>query len=106
MSLSREFKSTVMELCKDPEYRRHLLVEVLNAYLAGDVVTGNIRLRDYLNGTQAFQAVAEEMHMQESSIRRMLSEKGNATLRNFFTLFRICQQREGIHCVEELVVSA
>lgn len=103
MSLSREFKDTVMELCKDPEYRRHLLVEVLNAYLAGNIVEGNIRLRDYLNGTQAFQEVAKEMHMQESSIRRMLSEKGNATLKNFFTLFRICQQREGVHGIEGLL---
>jgi len=51
MVLTREFKNTVMELCKDPEYRKGLLLEALESYLEGDIVVGNSLLRDYLNTT-------------------------------------------------------
>src|SRR5690554_790511 len=79
MPLSREFKETVMELCKNPEYRKALLVEALESYLEGDITVGNSLLRDYLNGTHAFGDVANEIHMLEPSLRRMLGPNGNAT---------------------------
>lgn len=41
MALTREFKDTVMELCKDPAYRKALLLEALEAYLDGDILIGN-----------------------------------------------------------------
>ncbi|AUR82236.1 hypothetical protein NVP1022O_23 [Vibrio phage 1.022.O._10N.286.45.A10] len=50
MALTREFKETVTELCKDTEYRKALLVEALESYLEGDFPTGNALMRDYLNG--------------------------------------------------------
>lgn len=103
MALTREFKDTVLELCKDPEYRKGLLLEALVSYLEGDVVVGNSMLRDYLNGTQAFQEVARDMQMQEAGLRRMVSPKGNATAKNLFRLFKLCQDREGIHSADELL---
>lgn len=106
MALSREFKTTVMELCKDPEFRRALLIEALESYLDGDITVGNSLLRDYLNGSQSFTAVAEDLQIQESSLRRMLSPKGNATAKNLFQLFKACQNREGIETGHEFLVSA
>ena len=103
MALTREFKDTVMELCKEPEYRKYLLLEALESYLEGDIVVGNSMLRDYLNGTQAFQEIAQEMQMQEAGLRRMVSPKGNATAKNLFRLFKLCQDREGIHSADELL---
>lgn len=103
MALTREFKDTVMELCKDPEYRKGLLLEALESYLEGDIVVGNSLLRDYLNGTQAFGEVAKEMQMQEAGLRRMVSANGNATAKNLFRLFKICQGREGIHSADEFL---
>ena len=103
MALTREFKDTVLELCKDPEYRKGLLLEALESYLEGDIAVGNSMLRDYLNGTQAFQEVAQEMQMQEAGLRRMVSPKGNATAKNLFRLFKLCQDREGIHSADELL---
>lgn len=100
MPLSREFKETVMELCKNPEYRKALLAEALESYLEGNIEVGNSLLRDYLNGTHAFGDVASELDMLEPSLRRMLSPKGNATVRNFFALYKLCQQREGIHVAD------
>lgn len=102
MALTREFKETVLELCKDPEYRKGLLLEALESYLEGDIVVGNSLLKDYLNGTQAFEEVALDMRMQEAGLRRMVSSKGNATAKNLFRLFKLCQEREGIDSPDEL----
>ena len=103
MALTREFRDTVMELCKDPEYRKGLLIEALESYLEGDVVVGNTLLKDYLNGTQAFGDMAEKMDMQEAGLRRMVSPKGNATAKKLFRLFKLCQHREGIESAEQLL---
>lgn len=103
MALTREFKDTVMELCKDPEYRKGLLLEALESYLEGDIVVGNSLLRDYLNGTQAFGEVAKDLQMQEAGLRRMVSPNGNATAKNIFRLFKVCQDREGIHSADEFL---
>lgn len=103
MALTREFKETVMQLCQDPQYRRALLVEALESYLEGEVAVGNALLRDYLNGTQSFVDVAHALHMQESGLRRMLSANGNATAKNLFRLFKVCQKREGISSPREFM---
>src|SRR5690554_1182881 len=103
MALTREFKETVMELCKNPEYRKGLLLEALESYLEGDVVVGNSLLRDYLNGTQAFGEVASDLQMQEAGLRRMVSPVGNATAKYLFRLFKVCQEREGIRSAEEFL---
>lgn len=106
MALTREFKETVMELCKDPEYRKALLLEALESYLEGDVVVGNSLLCDYLNGSQAFGEVANHLQMQESGVRRMVSRTGNATAKNLFRLFKVCQSREGINSADEFLSQA
>lgn len=103
MALTREFKDTVMEMCKDPDYRKGLLLEALESYLEGDVIVGNSLLRDYLNGTQAFSEIARTLDMQEPSLRRMLSPNGNATAKNLFRLFKACQDREGIQSADEFL---
>jgi len=103
MALTREFKDTVMELCKEPEYRKVLLLEALESYLEGDIAIGNALLRDYLNATQAFEEVANSLQMKEESVRRMVSPKGNATAKNLFGLFKVCQAREGISSADEFL---
>ena len=106
MALTREFKDTVMELCKDPEYRKGLLLEALETYLEGDIIVGNSLLRDYLNGTQAFGEVAKDLQMKEAGLRRMVSANGNATAKNLFRLFKICQDREGFNSADEFLKKA
>lgn len=103
MALTREFKDTVMELCKDPEYRKGLLLEALESYLEGDITAGNSLLKNYLNGTQAFAEVARDLQMQEAGLRRMLSPTGNATAKNLFRLFKSCQNREGIYSADKFL---
>ena len=104
MALTRDFKETIMELCKDPEYRKGLLLESLESYLEGDITTGNSLLKDYLNGTHAFKEVANELHMKETSVRRMVSNEGNGTAKNLFGLFKVCRKREGIHSFDDFFI--
>lgn len=103
MALTREFKDTLIELCKDPEYRKGLLLVALESYLEGEIAVGNSMLSDYLNGTQAFDQVARDLQMQETGLRRMVGPSGNATAKNFFRLFKICQEREGIKSADEFL---
>jgi len=96
MALTLEFKNTVMELCKDAEYRKALLLEALESYLEGDIVVGNSLLRDYLNGTKAFSEVSTALNFKEAGLRRMLSIKGNMSITNFSRVFSACRDREGM----------
>lgn len=106
MALTKEFKETVVLLCGNSEYRKELLIEALSAYLEGEVETGNSLLRDYLNGTQSFADVADQMSMKEAGLRRMVGPKGNATAKNLFMLFKVCQIREGFDLSDHLSSAA
>ena len=103
MPLTKEFKDTVMALCQNPEYRLHLLTEALEAYLENDIAVGNALMRDYLNATQTFSEIAGKLQVKESSLRRMVSQQGNATAKNLFNLFKVCQEREGVKSAQEFL---
>ena len=103
MPLTREFKETVMELAKDKEYRAEMLREIVETYvIEGDVKTGNILLRDYLNATDSFTSIARDLGLQVPSLRRMLSSSGNARSQNMFAVLSACLQKEGLTSIETL----
>ena len=103
MPLTRDFKETVMELAKDQEYRAEMLREVVETYLIeGDVKTGNILLRDYLNATGSFKSIAEDLGLQVPSLRRMLGSSGNARSQNMFAVLSACLRKEGLTTMETL----
>lgn len=96
MALTRKFRETVMELAKDPEYRQGLITEAVECFIDGEFETGKHLLRDYLNATQAFPEVANEVQKDVKSIRRMVSPQGNPTSKNLFQLISACRKREGL----------
>ncbi|MEH6473617.1 MAG: transcriptional regulator [Halopseudomonas sp.] len=96
MALTREFRETVMEMAKDPEYRKALVLEAIECFIDGEFETGKHLLRDYLNGTQAFPEVASEVHKDIKSLRRMVSPNGNPTSKNLLELISVCRKREGL----------
>ncbi|MCV6589347.1 MAG: transcriptional regulator [Marinobacterium sp.] len=96
MPLTRDFRETVMEMAKDPEYRQALVLEAIDCFLDGEFETGKHLLRDYLNATQAFPEVAEALHKDVKSLRRMVSPQGNPTSKNLLSLIKTCRQREGL----------
>ena len=95
MPLTRDFKETVMARAKsDRDFRSELIVEATNAFLAGDLETGKALLRDYLNGTETVADIAEQLQINEKSLRRMLGPKGNPTLKNFINILHACSTTE------------
>lgn len=98
MPLTKKFKDTVMARAKaDKEFREELIIEATNALLDGDIDVGKSLIRDYLNATEAFSAVAEQLHKDEKSIRRMLGPSGNPTLKNFIGILKACGNSEHLH---------
>ena len=98
MALTRDFKETVMARARqDPEFREGLLTEAVECLLAGDVDTGKILLRDYVNATIGFPELSRLTNKKDTSLMRMLGPKGNPAARNLFAIIAQLQKQEGIH---------
>ena len=93
MALTRDFKETIAaRVQKDARFRRALLGEAVGTLLRGDLDTGKEMLRDYINATIGFEALAKEINKDSKSIHRMLGPKGNPTAENIFTIVKILQK--------------
>jgi len=56
MALTRDFKASIRARVKrDPGFRKALLREGIENFLSGDVETGKIILRDFINATVGFR---------------------------------------------------
>jgi DNA-binding phage protein len=98
MPLTKQFRETVMARAKaDKEFREELIIEATNALLEGDIDTGKSLIKDYLNATEAFAAVANQLQKDEKSIRRMLGPSGNPTLKNFISILQACSSTEHLN---------
>ncbi len=97
MALTREFRETIMKRAKeDAAFRECLLTEALECFLAGELATGKLLLRDYINATIGFQTLSKLMRKKDSSLKRMLGPTGNPAAENLFAITRLLQQREGV----------
>ncbi len=98
MALTREFKETIqLRAQRDPEFRKALLQEGVECLLAGDLDTGKAVLRDYINATTGFEALAEVFGKSSKSLMRMFGPKGNPQASNLFAVISYLQEREGVH---------
>jgi len=98
MPLTRDFKETVRaRVLRDPVFRRELLREGVECFLAGDVETGKGVLRDYINATIGFNELAETTHHSPKSLMRMLGPSGNPYARNLFEIVSCLQRKTGVH---------
>lgn len=77
---------------REPGFATALLEEALERLVANDVVTAQLLLRDVVNGTIGFQALASATGLMEKSLMRMLSAKGNPQARNLFRIIHALQQ--------------
>lgn len=94
MGLTREFKETVMARAqRDRKFREALFSEAINAYLAGDTVTGKALLRDLINATVGFEELAAEIDKPSKSLHRMLAPHGNPNTENFFGIVSALQKK-------------
>lgn len=88
MALARDFKQTVVErVQRDPAFARALLDEAASLFLNGEPETARLILRDLVNATVGFEALAEMTDKPSKSLHRMLSQKGNPSMDNLAAIF-------------------
>jgi len=97
MALTRDFKETIRaRVMRDPGFRKALLREGIENFLSGDVETGKIILRDFINATVGFTKLSDVTHRSAKSLMRMLGPRGNPQARNLFQIVAYLQDAEGV----------
>ena len=97
MPLTRKFKDTVQARAeRDPAFREGLLKEGVECLLAGDVETGKVVLRDYINATMGFEELGTLTGKPPKSLMRMFGPAGNPNARNLFEVISRIQQHQGV----------
>lgn len=97
MALTKDFKHKVVaRVQKDARFRRALLSDSVEVFLAGDVATGKTMLRDYINATLGFEKLAMLLQKPSKSIHRMLGPSGNPTAENIFAIIKLLQDEAKI----------
>ena len=97
MALTRDFRTTVLERAQaDPAFRVGLLTEAVECLLNDEPDVAKALLRDYVNATIGFQALAEVTEKNPSSLMRMLGDTGNPRLDNLSQVLAAVREHEGI----------
>ena len=107
MPLTRTFRITVMvRTARDARFRRYLLTEAINQLLSGDLSTGKVMLRDYINATISFERLARKIKKSSKSLHRMLGPKGNPTAESLFAIIKALQAHERVQLQVKSIRSA
>ena len=97
MALTSDFKETVKaRAARDPAFARAMLDEAATLFLNGEPHTARLILRDLVNASVGFEALAEETNKPSKSLHRMLSEKGNPSMNNLAAIFGVVRRRLGV----------
>jgi DNA-binding phage protein len=97
MPLTKDFKETIRARAqRDPHFRKALLREGLDHFLSGDVETGKLILRDFINATVGFAKLGLATDRSAKSLMRMLGPAGNPQAKNLFEIVSYLQRAEGV----------
>ena len=106
MALTRDFKETVAARVQtDPAFAQALLDEAIDLFVNGDPESTKLILRDLVNATVGFEALAEEVHKPAKSLHRMLSHQGNPTMSNISAVFAALKRRLNMNAHERVVMA-
>ncbi len=98
MSITRDYKDTINErVDNDPVFTAALLDEALTLFLNGEPDVARLVLRDLVNATLGFEALAIEIERPSKSLHRMLSARGNPTMDNLTKIICILRNRLGLN---------
>ncbi len=94
MAMTRDFKKTVKErVQRDSEFSIALLDEAISLFFNGEPEVARLVLRDLVNATVGFEELAAKVAKPSKSLHRMLSAKGNPTMDNLTTIFKVLRQK-------------
>ena len=97
MALTRDFKGTIRaRVNRDPAFRKALLREAIEHFIAGDLESGKMILRDFINATIGFNKLGSATKRSPKSLMRMLGPAGNPQARNLFEVVAYLQDAEGV----------
>ena len=97
MALTRDYKQTIVERTKrDPAFGKALLDEAATMFLNGEPDTARLILRDLVNATVGFEALAAATAKPSKSLHRMLSESGNPSMDNLAAIFGAVRKELGV----------
>jgi DNA-binding phage protein len=98
MVLTRSFKDYVKaKVQSDSAFRQALFQEAVQTLISGDVDTARAVLRDFINATIGFAALAKATGTPPKSLMRMFGPSGNPTAANLFSVIGVLQKKTGVH---------
>ncbi len=89
MALTRDFRETVVKhMQESPGFRRAMVEEAAQNVIDGDFETAFGQLRDLVNATMGFDALAGATGIPKTSLMRMLSSEGNPRADNMALILK------------------
>ncbi len=105
MALTRDFKETVAaRVQNDPAFAQALLDEAITLFVNGEPESAKLILRDLVNATVGFEALADEIHKPSKSVHRMLSKSGNPTMSNVSAIFAAIKRALNVEVRTQIVM--
>lgn len=96
MVLTRSFRETVVKNAQDDAaFRAALVEEAARNVLDGDIETALGQVRDLVSATMGFDALAAETGIPQTSLMRMLSDRGNPRAGNLATIPKAIGRKVG-----------
>jgi DNA-binding phage protein len=97
MVLTRNFRETIARNVQDdPAFRAALVEEAARNLLEGDIVAALGQLRDVVNATMGFDALAAATGLPKTSLMRMLSGRGNPRADNLAAILKEVGRTVGV----------
>jgi DNA-binding phage protein len=91
---------------RDPDLAIALLDEAVSLFLNGEADVARLVLRDLVNGTIGFEALAIATSKPSKSLHRMLSAKGNPTMDNLTLILGVLRREFGVEIQVQTVACA
>ena len=89
----------------DPAFAQALLDEAITLFVNGEPESAKLILRDLVNATLGFEALAEEIHKPAKSLHRMLSQSGNPTMSNISAVFAAIKRALKVEVHTQIVMA-
>lgn len=106
MALTRDFKETVAaRVQNDPAFAQALLDEAVTLFVNGEPQSAKLILRDLVNATVGFEALAKEIQKPAKSLHRMLSQSGNPTMSNISAIFAAIKRALKVEVHTQIVMA-